>query len=146
MRTLARLMVVIEVFVCFGPLLLLLLLGLLLVPFWLMGITTQLASPWDFFYPLFLILFGMLGVVALISIVLEITWGKQWFSARLRKGLFVPGLIGVLMFNWPWLPTLLAGEMTVDAIWPLLIYFLLPVASSIHLLWLASRRGLATKR
>jgi hypothetical protein len=70
--------------------------------------------------------------------VFEIIRGKRLFSARVRKVVVTPGIVAVLMFNWPWIPTLFAGEMTFEAIWPLLIYFILPLGGSIHLLWLSS--------
>jgi hypothetical protein len=151
MRLFARLLILIEAFVCFGPLLLLLGLGALVAPFWVISLTldlrdgTEPVPPWDFLYPLLLVLFGALGTLALVCVLFEVISGILWFSARLRMALVAPGILAVLMFNWPWIPTLLAGEMTVDAISPLLMYFVLPVGCSIHLLWLSSRKSLATK-
>jgi hypothetical protein len=145
MRVLGRLLVVIEALICFGPLLFLLCFGFLFTPLWIAGLTLDVptAEPvpaWDFVYPLLLIVLGALGTLALLFVLLEIASGKRLFSTRTRTWLFLPGLAAVLLFNWPWVQTLLAGEMTLDAIWPILIYFVLPIAGSIHLLWLAARR------
>lgn len=144
MRVLARLLVVVEALVCFGPLLLLLGVGLLLTPFWVAGMAVapeQTAEPtpaWDFLYPLMMVLLGVVGIIALACVVVEIASGKRLFSMSVRAGVMAPGVLAVLMFNWPWIPTLLAGELTFDALWPLSIYCILPLAGSAHLLWLAS--------
>jgi hypothetical protein len=146
MPLIARFLVIIEALICFGPLFFLLSLGFLLTPFWVAGlaidpfVAREPAPAWDFIYPIAMVLLGILGIVALTAVVLEIVRGRQWFAPAVRRGVVAPGILAVLMFNWPWLPILLAGEMTFEAIWPLLIYFALPLAASLHLVWLASRQ------
>jgi hypothetical protein len=137
MRALLRFLVIVEAIVCFGPLVLLLFLGVLAAPFWIIVLagglptTTPQASAWEVFEPLLLVGFGLIGIVVLACVVLEIVCNMRWFDPRVRAAFAAPGILAVLLVNWPLLP--------ID-IWGLLIYFVLPVGGSVHLLWLASRQ------
>jgi hypothetical protein len=139
LRALVRFLVIVEALVCFGPLVLILFLGVLAAPFWIgvlargLPTTTPQASVWEVLVPLLLVGFGLIGVVALICGVVEIVCDRRWFSSRVRAAFAAPGILAVLLVNWPLVP--------ID-IWGLLIYFVLPIGASIHLLWLASRKPL----
>jgi hypothetical protein len=143
MRGLVRFLVVIEALVCFGPLLFLLLLGVLLSPIWIISLTLDPEMTgeggWPSLYSLGMVLLGIVGTIALIFVVLEIISDRQWLNTRVKQSLVALGLLGVMMFNWPWVPTVLDGDMTLEAIWPLLLYLVMPVICSIHLLRLSAR-------
>ena len=144
MSVLARLLIVIEALVCFGPLLFLLCLGVLLVPIWIIGLTLDPPGPepraaWDSVYSLLLVILGSCGALGLTCAVVEIISGKRWFR-WLTMPLIALGIAAVLMLNWPWIPTIFAGEMSLDALWPLLLYLGLPIGCSVHFLWLLSRK------
>jgi len=142
-RGLVRLLVVIEALVCFGPLLFLLCVGVLLSPIWIISLTFDPEmtgeGAWPSVYSLGMVSLGIVGTVALIFVVAEIISDRQLLNTRIRLGLVALGLLGVMMFNWPWVPTLLDGGMSFEATWPLLLYLVMPVTCSIHLLRLSAR-------
>jgi len=124
MSVLVRLLVLVEALVCFGPLLLLLALGLLY---------TRLDRLW----PLVLAVLGLSGTLGLIFAITQIVSGRRWLLLPTRC-LFAGGVFAVLLLNWTWIPSLLNGERALNDVWLVLFFLLLPVAGSLHLLWILS--------
>jgi len=131
-----------EVVLCFGSLVVMLWLGLLVSPLWVRLLFSYLSSPLHVqagdvgliavVLLLTVVVTGICGIIGLARIVLLILREP---SNPKRTGvtlwLFVAGVIALSLWNF-WVP------------WPegvvaVLVFYLLPGASSVHLLYLARR-------
>jgi hypothetical protein len=132
-----------EVVLCFGPLVVMLWLALLVSPIWIRLLVSFVRSPGTIQDPgglgltavvllLTVVLTGVCGVVGLIRTVLLILKDpSNPKRTRLTLWLFLAGVIALSLYNF-WVPW-------PDGIVGVLVFYLLPGASSIHLLYLARR-------
>jgi hypothetical protein len=156
MHVVARLLIPLEALVCFGPLLFILLLGIFFSPGWIIGIDQELEALggaasltfndlphiWQWLYPLVLIILGLAGAVGIISAVFLIVSNRpRRTGALVAKYLSFAGLMAVALFNYPWVSTVLDGDVTLDAVWPLLFYFALPLTAALHIILLLSHQS-----
>lgn len=145
MNPLAKWMLVTEVVVCFGPSILMLLVGLLLSPIWILGLFPQLIGVdevpmWDALRPILFLLSGLAGIVGLVCIVAKIIRSDAVRPTRFEVVMALLGLAAIIGFNAPW--TLIADyDRLVRTEWlAYVVFLLLPVIASLHLLWLALAR------
>jgi hypothetical protein len=97
--------------ICFGPLLFVLLLGLVAVPIWVSMIAMQVAEPeqfsnessgtiWDGVSPLLLMISGFIGVAGILRVLGLLRRGRASVtSRRITVAMVAVGLIALLAFD-----------------------------------------------
>lgn len=130
--------------VCFGPLTLIWLLGVLMTPIWIAMLAALIAeperfahdpsaTPWVVALPIALVIGGLIGLIGIVR-VLTLSRHERPKSHRLFTiGMVAVGLLTLLSFDWP----LVGPEFSDFAYWVSvsgLIYTLLPFAGAAWLL------------
>jgi hypothetical protein len=133
--------------VCFGPLALIVLLGLLVaVPTWIGNIAEEIPEPerfsnptsgtiWDDIWPILLVVSGLLGLIGLFRLFALVHHGATSASRKLTLALIVVGLTALLAFDLLIFPGTLSSEALEN--WPitgLAIYLVLPFLGAAWLL------------
>ena len=129
---------------CFGPSMLMWLMGVLLLPIWVALMAAQLAQPerlandsatiWQVAFPVGCVLGGLVGLIGLVR-VLTLSRRERPKSHRVFTiGMVAVGLAAVVAFNWP-----IDFEGGIDV--PTILFVLLPFAGTLWLLF-ASRKFL----
>jgi hypothetical protein len=136
-------MICAEVVLCFGPLAVMLWVGVLASPIWIRLLFSLTTSPVRVHDPgnmgliaavllLTVVLTGICGIIGLIRVLLlVVTDPSNPKGTRLTLWLFAAGVVALALYDF-WVP------------WPegivgVLVFYLLPGASSVHLLYLARR-------
>jgi hypothetical protein len=131
--------------VCFGPLIAVWLLGVIMLPFWAAMMVFQVTQPerfaldasgslWDFVWPIALVIFGFIGLVGLAR-VLTLSHRERPKSHRVvTLGIVAAGLVPLLVFD-----TYLVGRLVADfsegiPLAALAIYLVLPFSGAAWLL------------
>jgi len=130
--------------VCFGPLTLTWLLGVLMTPIWIGMLTALLveperfahdpsATPWIVALPIGLVIGGLIGLIGLVR-VLTVSRRERPKSHRLfTTGMVAVGLVTMLLFNRPFVEGGIAELSDVVSVSGL-VYFVLPFAGATWLL------------
>jgi len=140
----------IEAAVCFGPLFLVLLLGVMFFPLWASMVISGLigtvpwedgagATMWDAVWPMIFVLCGLVGVIGLVRTLLVLSRKERPLRRSLTTVMMIAvGLLGLISFD-------VRGGGFPSAIPALLVYYVLPGIGSAHLLYLAREVWLPTK-
>jgi hypothetical protein len=142
MTTFHRALLCVEVLICFGPVLLLLLLGLMASPIWIATVAGESIAPdasaWDGAWPLAAVTCGVLGLWSMVRLLRLLMAESLTGHNPTTWALLCAGLGGLLLFS------VVAGPLPValdpEAWLALTLYFLLPVACAGHLVFLARKK------
>jgi len=130
--------------VCFGPLTVQWLLGVLIFPFWVGMLAFQIAEPerfndpsvslWDFVWPMGFVISGGVGLVGLLR-VLTLSRRRRPTSHRVfTLGLVAVGLVPLLIFD-AWIVVQTLGDLSAGVpVVALAIYLVLPFTGAAWLL------------
>lgn len=135
-----------EALVCFGPIGLVLLLGIIILPFWANMLASYLSGavepfdpdermPWDGIWPIVVVICGVIGFVGLMRVLMLLSRGPgKSTGTRLTLAMVVIGIAGLVLFHWRGggVPPLSAEAVPV-----LLMYWILPAIGTAHFLYLA---------
>lgn len=139
--------------VCFGPVVLVALLGVTMIPVWIGMLAEQIAEPerfrvedrgiWDDVWPIVLVASGLVGFIGLIRFFGLLHGHPTAMSRRVTLAMVAIGLLALLVFD---LLVVVPGlfSMPIDE-WPitgLAIYVVLPLLGTAWLL-LAARKALS---
>jgi hypothetical protein len=132
--------------VCFGPLALILLMGLLAVPVWVAMIAMHLTEPerfsndvsgtiWDGVWPIVLVVCGLLGIVGLFRSLALLRHDASALSKSATRAMVIAGLTALLVFDLLVLvPGLFSEPMEESPVVGLLIYVVLPFFGAAYVL------------
>jgi len=140
--------------VCFGPLAVVLLLGVLVLPFWVGMLVAQVTEPerfahdlsgsiWHFVWPIGLVIAGLIGITGLVR-VLTLSRRERPKSHRVFTiGMVAVGLAALMIFDLPIAIGVLSDFSEGIPVAGIAIYMLLPFAGAAWLLFKSWRFLLA---
>ena len=132
----------VEAIICFGPLVLVLLLGALIFPIWVVMLAAALIgvapwvdgagrTMWDVVWPMMFVLGGAIGLAGLVRILVVLSERDRPAQRSTATTIMVlVGLLALASFN-------LYDGVDTENLAALLVYVLLPGIGSLHLLYLA---------
>jgi len=135
---------ILEALVCFGPIGLVLLLGVIFLPAWVSMLLSYFSDakssgltegPWVVIRPMLVVIGGVIGLIGLVRVLILLS-GKRAKpeSRRLTLAMVAIGISALLLFHWMGggIPPL--GVETLPA---LMVYWILPAIGIVHFLFLA---------
>ena len=131
--------------VCFGPLALVLLLGVIALPLWFGMIAVQLAEPERFphessevlvgtVWPILLVVSGIIGLIGLLRVLTLPRRGRPTSSRVLTVGMIAVGLIALAVFDLGIVAGVLSDFSAGIPIAGIVVYIALPFAGAAWLL------------
>ena len=135
---------VLEALVCFGPIGLVLLLGVIFLPAWVSMLLAYFSDaessgltegPWVVIRPMLVVIGGVIGLIGLVRVLVLLSSQRaKPGGRRLTLAMVAIGISALLLFHW------MGGgipPLGVDAVPALLVYWILPAIGIVHFLFLA---------
>ena len=145
-RWLVTILLIIELLVCFGPAVLVLMLGSFMLPTWVIMFGGHLNGtvvpsnndaglPWDLILPIAVVVLGLVGMIGLLRVAALVLLARRSAANRIFTLFCVAaGIASLVLFNG-----MMEGIDPREAFLGSMVFAILPAIGSVHFVFLARR-------